>query len=200
MRTLTVCGIVLAFALLPAFSATFAADHPLDKGSISVGGGFRFSSDGGEYFEAEKGKRSTSFGMDPGLHYFVIPGLAIGGKVILSTYSHGEHSTSDYGIGPQLIYYFNAAKPVPQVKGSSYPFCRVVLFITKHDWDRGYADGGYTWMRARAGGGFMHMLSTAVAIFAEGAYEIGVFDPDDGGGSSNGNKITATIGITHFIY
>ena len=190
---------IILFVLIIIPGIALAGDSPVGKGSIIVSGGFRFTSSGGDAYEDEDGKRSTSFAMDPGMSYFVAPGLAVGAKVIFETFSQGEYSSKDYGFGPQILYYIGGSKPPVQTKGATLPFGRVAFLYTKHDWETKNSDGGHSWMRWRFGGGVLHMLSNAVGIFAEGAYEFGTYEPKDGD-SENGNRAMGIIGITHFIY
>jgi hypothetical protein len=54
-------------------------------------------------------------------------------------------------------------------------------------------------MRWRFGGGVLHMLSGAVGIFGEAAYEIGTYEPNEGD-SESGDRFMGIVGLTHFIY
>ncbi|MEX2282012.1 MAG: hypothetical protein WEE89_05975 [Gemmatimonadota bacterium] len=96
--------ILLNSTLLLAITALSASaqTHATDRGSIIVAGDASLTSTKAENDD----DRTTTLRLAPNLQYFIRPGLAIGGEVLLSRTSRGDASISQYGVGPRLSYYF----------------------------------------------------------------------------------------------
>jgi len=168
-------------------------------------GGFTYSSAGGDLYEDE-GDRSNTIQFNPSASYFLIPNLAIGGKILYSRSSQGDYSNSQLAIGPHILYFFNLNSPQTTVKGSVYPYIGGGVYYTglnyKYDSDDSddyNYDYKYTGTIISFGGGGLYMLSNTVGLFAEGSYQIDNIKPEDGD-SESGNKFNIVAGISFFLY
>jgi hypothetical protein len=101
MRPLAVLVLSLTSSL--CFTAAVQAqEHATDRGSSILGGSAGLSSQ-----KAGMGSRSTYMHLNPSVQYFVQPGLAVGGTLSLARSSYDGASSTIYGAGPQVSYYFS---------------------------------------------------------------------------------------------
>jgi len=213
--------IVLTSLLLMA-SSVFAQGSPIDKGSILAEGGFAFSSLGGDSYKyldenlEEQDGGATLITFNPRGGYFVMPGLAVGGTIILQKmsldYGAPDNATqTDFGIGPGVKYYFNLDKSRTEVKGAIYPYVTGAFVYNTRTANSGSANAeDYKWSGTAIifEGGGIYMVSNAVGIFGQVGYEMtsmkqsepAANEPADGWESIKDHELAFQIGLSYFIY
>lgn len=110
---------ILVLALASSFGLTAALDaqeHATDRGSYILGGSAGLSS-----YKHVGSSRSAFMHLTPRVQYFVQPGLALGGSLRLAHSRHNGGSSTSYGAGPQVSYYFGNGEEAlrPYVSGST---------------------------------------------------------------------------------
>jgi hypothetical protein len=182
MKRLLVLTTVL---MLVMAGAAMAAESPIDKGSLVLGGTASYSSYGGDGYKVGDDGVSMIL-LAPSFGYFVSPGLEIGGQVVFTSVSVGGESASSTLFGPQVGYYFKSSKT--EVKGSVYPYVKAFFHSTS------YSGGGDAMTSIGGRGGIDYMLSNAVALDAGASFQ------SDSQGGVSGTVLSIGIGITAFIY
>ena len=88
--------------------------------------------------------------LDPSIHYFVARGLSVGGDLTIRRFRQGDTSSSSYGVGPGVMYFFGGSeRPV-------YPYLSGTV--------RYYRSGDTNTIGYRAAGGALVMLADAVGL------------------------------------
>lgn len=181
-------------------SSAVAQSFPTDKGSKIVSGGFTFSTAGGDLYESEDGDRQVLIQFNPSVDYFVIPGLALGGKFLLEYFLDGEYSLDTWGIGPRIVFFLGGNQPRSTIKGTTYPYLSASFFYTHSTFSFGevaeVTSSGHT---IGIGGGVLYMLSNAVGLFGEADYQVESMNPERGD-SVGGNKFNIIAGFSVFLY
>jgi hypothetical protein len=172
------------------------AQGPIDKGSMLIGGEFAFNSDGGDLFENADDDRITRIAVDCPVGYFLFPGFVLGVRGAYMRTSQGDWSSTEWGVGPQLLYFFG--KTGDQAKGSTYPFLRTIFLYSQ------ISEGSdnktkWTGTLLEFGGGVVHMLTESVGLVGSAGYQMLNFKPEDGE-SESGNRIRANVGFVFFLY
>jgi len=184
MKTLrSVVGACALLAALPALA--HAQSYAADRGSMLVGGTASFSSsatrsNGGPW------NRSTRLDLGPRVQYFVLPGLAVGGDLSFSR-AFGDVTTTDYGAGPTVSYYFGRAER------AWYPYVRARVGLHRVTYSDG-AQPSESWTGYAASGGVVLMLSREVGLDAALTYEI----PSDE--LSDFRTLAFGLGISAFLF
>lgn len=208
---------LLSFLFLFFFiqSKTYSQEFPTDTGSKLIFGNIVFSSAGGDLYENADEDRVSSFTATPSFSFFVSPGLAIGGKGLYSYSGQGKNSETTFGIGPHIIYFFNAGEKPEKISGTTY-FYTGAAFMYLHnvieeefelydymgfptndtDTDE-YSTSGFA---VSFGLGIIHMMSNSVGLDFELGYEIDSITPESADESISGNKINLLVGIIAFLY
>ena len=179
----TMIAMLALLIMLPAYS--FAQKgYAIDKGVIVIEGSAYFESMGGDLRGDE---RATAMSISPGLGYFIMPHLMIGGFFSYYKYSHGDHSDSIFGVGPMAAYFLGNpdSKMYPFVSGS---------FIYTSD------DEEYTSTDIKFKGGAAFMIHKHVAITGGVFYMMESYKPDGADESTSGNTFGIEFGISTFIY
>ncbi|MBD0318939.1 MAG: hypothetical protein ICV87_01300 [Gemmatimonadetes bacterium] len=86
-----------------------AQEFPTDRGSFIVSGGagaYTATISYGDDDTEDPNNGYSVVSLSPQVQYFVTPGLAVGGRVSASVLWSGGDSHSQFGIGPQLSYFF----------------------------------------------------------------------------------------------
>ena len=192
---LTCLPIVL---LLFFCGSVFAQDFPTNTGSFLLSGSFTFSSAGGDLYEFD-GDRMMLIQFDPSFSYFVIPGLALGGKLMFEKASQGDYGTTAWGIGPQLLFFIGGTQPKDSFKGTIYPFIGASFIYTKSTITYMGEDFSISGTMINLGGGLNFMLSNSVGLIMTTNYEIDNMTPEDGE-SMSGNQFNIGVGIVAFLY
>ena len=166
-----------------------------NKGNAIVSGSFSFSSMGGTFSEEDK-KRFTRIQLNCSYNYFVTPGLALGGELMLERYSANISETT-WGVGPQLLYFIGGDQPKMTVKGTTYPFFSAAILYqtTKVDLE----NAPLTWVynpspitMIRFGGGISHMLSNTVGLIVKATYQT------DNAKKRTGDAFNISVGVIGF--
>ena len=97
-------ALCLVVLLLPVIA--YAAEFEVDKGAVAIGGSATFASFGGDLYKDAEDNTITYFSIEPEVLYFVIPGLGIGGTIGFESWSQGDISDTELGLGPVVQYYF----------------------------------------------------------------------------------------------
>jgi len=147
-------------AMLLLFGAVMAADGPVDKGSMVLGGTLFFQNQSGDLYESG-GEALTTIRLMPSVGYFVAPNIMIGGQVDFSSLSQGGSSYTFWTAGPVVGYYFNLDQTRTEIKGAIYPYLRAFFMY-------GQESNSYdaTGMMFGGQGGAVFMLSNAVGVDA----------------------------------
>ena len=185
MKKLTV--VVLAMCLaLPVFVS--AQENPVDKGAMMIGGSAGFNISGGKLNEDPDGKKSTSFWISPGALYFVMPGLGVGADFNFSKWSQGEHSSTNFGIGPTVAYFLGTGNLLPFISAS-------YLYSSNTYKASPETKTTYTVIALRLG--VMKMLNSKVGLFARASYnlESEKYEKMD---AVKGNKMGIDFGLNIF--
>ena len=190
MRTLTCVAAILLLT-----GAVVAADNPVDKGSIILGGTVFFQSQSGDLWENADEDALTTFGVTPSVGYFVIPSLMVGGEVDLLSMSQGDDSYTIWTAGPVVGYYFNLDQTRAEVKGAIYPYLKAFFrygqISNSSDVDI-MAYGGQ--------GGAVFMLSNAIGLDGAVRFQGDSYKPDGADDSITGTTIWVGAGITAFLW
>jgi len=173
---------------------------PIDKGSKLISGSFAFTSAGGDLYNNSKDERETVILLNGSFGYFVSQGFNLGGKILFNRQAQGDYSSTTWGIGPSLSYFFG------DENSKVYPFIGITFIYNKTTVKDKYSSGYYTQTmeydydgtNLAFGGGVCYMLSSAVGIFTELNYQIDNMSYE--GNSVSGNKINLMIGINAFLY
>jgi hypothetical protein len=95
--------IILIFTAVVGTLAT--AWGQTTQGSLTLGGGIRYSSDEEDYYS----QKTTEFSFQPSVGYFVADNLAVGLMLSMSSekynYGSGDNKTNDLVVGPFARYY-----------------------------------------------------------------------------------------------
>ena len=214
--------LIILTSLLLMASSVFAQGTPIDKGSILAEGGFSFTSLGGDSFKYtdndgnEQDGGATLITFNPQGGYFVMPGLAVGGTIILVKMSEDWGGDDDatqtaFGIGPAVKYYFNLDKARTEVKGAIYPYLEAAFVyntLTANSGSQNAEDYKWSGTAIVFEGGGIYMLSNAVGIFGQIGYEISSMkqsepsdnEPADGWESMSDHALAFQVGLSYFIY
>ncbi len=189
-------AIIVLGVLLMAAAGVNAADSPVDKGSVMLGGSVYFMTQSGDLWENGDGDGLTTIAFDPGVGFFVAPGIFLGADVIFESQSQGDYDQSVLGLAPAIGYYFNLDPSRAEAKGAAYPYIKAFFSYQKYtfgdDEDSMTGFGGM--------GGINLMLSNAVAVDIGVKFESDSFDPDWSPESLSGTSLMFGFGISAFIY
>lgn len=160
--------VVAAALLLPSESQ--GQPFALGRGSCLVSGCASYSNTeykkdfrpGAPASEAASGSRYAEYRFNPGVLFFVLPGLAVGGELNLSRFSSDGNAVHTYRLGPALRYYLWG----PEKKAHPDLAAAVSAAIT----DSPHSD--YTQSGYRAAGGGLFLLSPAVGLNGEIFYDV----------------------------
>lgn len=172
----------LLLAALPAVAS--AQNAPTDPGSFILGGNASLSTSktSTTLVGAETEETVTSLFVAPNVQYFVLPGLAVGGRVQASVGWYDDDSYSAYGVGPQVSYFFGRGER------PYYPYVTAGLSYSRVDGSEQEARG------ANAGVGVVFMLSRGVGLDAAVAYNRQNTDLMDN------QSIGLALGVTAFAF
>jgi hypothetical protein len=187
-------------------SSAFAQSFPTNKGSVMVYGSFAYSSAGGHLYE-DDGDRLSTLQFNPSVSYFVTPGLALGGKFLLSRTSQGDASLTGFGIGPHLLYFIGGNKPKDKVKGTTYPYLGTTFLYSRATAGEDDEDLTISGTMFSFGFGVCHMLSNSVGLVGEAAYQIDNmtvkwedWEGEEEEESESGDKFNLVAGFVVFLF
>ncbi|UCH13175.1 MAG: outer membrane beta-barrel protein [Bacteroidales bacterium] len=115
-KLIFICVLFCSLCVLKAFNQT-------EKGNYLLGGGASAS------INFSNGSNTFYFALSPNMGYFIIDKLTIGASLPLSLFAREGNTTINYGITPNLRYYFGPPSDIMifvtgafGVKGSSTKF------------------------------------------------------------------------------
>lgn len=177
----------LCFGLfLSLFLTGFSfAQNNLEAGSSIIHGGLSFTSTSYEHSD----NATNVLSVTPGILFFLIDNLAIGGDLLYQRTSHGDWNSSTFGIGPALRFY------LPM--GTAQPFVNLgFTFTSSSDKD---IDGSLTNLLFSGGGGVDIMIAKNVAVEPFLMYHIGSSKWSKSSTSSSYSIFEVGVGITSFL-
>ncbi|MBN2227012.1 MAG: outer membrane beta-barrel protein [candidate division Zixibacteria bacterium] len=201
MKKLLLLSIMFVFA-----ASAFAAENPIDKGSMIVGGTAMYASLGGDMYEVGEDGSISTITLTPSIGYFVSPGLLIGADFTYTSISGGDDDEIDYsvfGIGPTVAYFFNMDPTRVEVKGATYPYIKGFFMygsLSAGDDEEEDISGDITVTSFGGRGGIMMMLSNAVALDIGVQYNKDSYEPDGAEESTDGTRLQIGAGITAFVW
>jgi len=195
MRTLTCVAAILLLA-----GAVMAADNPVDKGSMILGGTAYFMGQSGEAYENIDGDTPSAIGITPSIGYFVAPSIMIGGEILFWNQSLGDRKWTDFAVGPIVGYYFNLDATRTEAKGAIYPYIKGFFIYGQQKYDDGTDDYTTDLMAFGAQGGGVFMLSNAVGVDASVRFQSDSYKPEGADESISGTTLQVGLGITAFLW
>ena len=191
-------GLLTTLLILVFAIGAFAAEGPIDKGSMMLGGNVYFQASSGDLYENVDGDSKTEFIAFPHFGYFVTPSILVGAMIEFSSYSRGDAGSSKFAIGPMVSYYFNLDASRTEAKGGIYPYVKgFMLFSSFKIKD---ADGSDKTTTFGGIGGINYFLSNAVALDLGLMFQSDSYKPDGADESTTGTVITIGAGINAFIF
>jgi hypothetical protein len=122
--------------------------------------------------------------------FFIVPGLSIGGNMILTSASVGDYSATEFAIGPKAAYFFG------DPDGNLFPFFGASFLYNKYSSD---SDNEYSQTSFQFSGGFAYMIVSHISLTGEALFKFTNNDPD-GFDSYSSNTFGVLFGIAAFIY
>ena len=195
MRTLTCVAAILLLS-----GAVMAAETPVDKGSMILGGTAYFQSQGGDLADSLYGDSRTEFGLTPSVGYFVAPSIMIGGEIQFISSSIGDYKETSFRVGPVVGYYFNIDATRTEPKGAIYPYVKGFFLYGQEKYDDGTNDFTIDVMTFGGQGGGIFMLSNAIGLDAGVRFQSDSWKPEDADESTTGTTLWFGAGITAFLW
>jgi hypothetical protein len=188
--TLLILATVLVFGL-----GAMAAESPIDKGSMMLGGMVFYQTASGDLYENANDETPSLISINPEFAYFVAPSICIGANFEYTKYTFGSADYTNLGIGPTVGYYFNM-NPT-EVKGAIYPY--VKGFFHYNSLEREGFDDKYKTTTIGGNGGINFMITEAVAV------DFGVVFSSESEKFGDGDAVKGTVlwfgaGIDCFIW
>ena len=155
MRIARTFVLVALTAVAPA--AALGQTHATDRGSILVGGQASFNSSKSDS-DGRESPRFNSLSLAPRALLFVTPGFALGGQVLFGYSSSDDNSTTAWGIGPEVAYYFGGAGR------TTHPYLTASFQYVRSSDDDDNTQTGRTY---GGGAGLLFLISSSVGIDAQ---------------------------------
>jgi outer membrane protein W len=187
------CIAISSLLVVLCVATADAQQHATDRGSIILAGDASIASSKSE----DDDDRTTSILLAPSIQYFLQPGLAIGAQLTFGHSSNGDFSTSVYGIGPRVSYYFG------QGARTSRPFVSAGFAFTKVNADADIAgDADFSARELTLRAGILFMLSNAVGLNPHVYYQTTTsrFDVAIGEREFNTNTFGLAVGVSAFVF
>jgi len=179
-----------------------AAETPIDKGSMMLGGNVYFQSSGGDLYKMGGDDGQTEIGITPNLGYFIAPSIMIGAMIDWTQWSQGDYKDSQMGFGPMVGYFFNMNSA--EVKGSIYPYVSGFMMYSMLKYEEpGDPEEKAKVMSFGGKGGIMYMMTETVALDINLMYRSDSYkmtDPVEDEESTTGSVIKVGVGIQAFIF
>jgi len=185
MKKTALCAILLV-SLFGFASAQTGA------GAMWIGGTAGFASAGGDLYGADE--RSTSISLDPVLDYFVAPNIFLGPVLSFDRYSHGDHSSTEFGIGATIGYTLGSGRG-----GSMIPFLKGQFAFTSSNTKNSTEDKS-SGTNIILGGGLLFPVAKHAGITVEVGYELDSVKPEGADESVSGNIIGVTVGVLGLLF
>lgn len=176
--------------LLPILASPLAGQsYAVDRGSLRIGGNASFSSTGTSVNGTDEDDRLTQLAIAPQIEFFVVPGLALGGELVLSRLSDGDDSFTAYGLGPAITYFFGSG---PR---SVWPFIGGSL---QFQWASSDGDDDPSIRGYRGEAGALFMASDAVGFDAAFYYQF--LERESDLVDVESDSFGLAIGVSAFIF
>ena len=176
-------------------SPLLAQGSPTGKGSWIISGSAGASS---QKVDGVDGT-TTSISLAPSGLYFVSPGLALGGAVSFGYFTSSLASSTAFGIGPSIRYYFGdrTGKTLPFVSATVAP-----TWTTTDPKNSTTANTTTNGLEVEGTIGFTHLLVPHVGITGEAYYSHMNFGSDRGSVhvTQNSYAVGVRFGITAFVF
>lgn len=180
---LTTYFIAVSLFLFIPVAALHAQTSVLDHGSINIAGDAAFTSSG-----SGDGDRTTQLIIRPSAQYFIIPGFAVGGNVIVTHFSRDHNSSTTIGAGPSAAYYFGRGER------NVYPFISGSFTVLRTSFENDFTNQSASATGYRGSGGVLFMLSQSVGITGE------LFYQGQNSDDFNTNTYGLAFGVSAFVF
>ncbi len=191
--------VIISLLILLFSMSAYAADGPIDQGSMIIEGGGYLQVSGGDRYKIGEDNQLTMLFM-PSIGYFVVPGLMIGAQFQLEIFSAGDYSATTIGFGPTLAYFFNMDSDSKKIKGALYPYMKAFFLYSQYSWDYPYGDGTNKLLTIGGQSGFMYMISKSVAADLNVLFKIDTFDDEGDSITESGTVFQIGFGFTAFVW
>jgi len=185
-----VAGIAAGLLLCAGAARAQQPAHALDRGSMQLSGAASFTSQADENDD----ERTTVISLNPRARWFLAPGLAVGADVLLGRQSRGEASSTTYGIGPAVTYYFGAGSG----RASMHPYITGSVDWSRIRFESGPGESEATSTSFSGGAGLIFFVSDAVGITSELFYR--KLSVDNGTSERTGDTYGLQLGVAAFIF
>lgn len=174
-----VATVLFTAVLLPAAGA--AQPAALSGGSVLLSGQASFDVER----TSDSDESVTTFLLLPSVQYFVSPGLAVGGALQLAHFSFGGDSSTSYGIGPAISYYFVQGRDL-------HPFVRLSGQIARSTSD----EASDTDVGVRGAAGVLFLLTESVGVDTALYYDRVEYGGDD----YHVTNVGVAVGVSAFVF
>lgn len=181
-------SVLALFALLAMPALADGQSSALDRGSLVVDGDASFTSTG---FDGQD-ERATNLAIRPGVKYFVVERLAVGGELLLGYSSAGDFSRTSFGIGPSADYYFG------DLDAALHPFVSGTVFWATDRADTPTGEVDASFMRLRGSAGLLYLFSEQVGLNGALFYETS--EDEVAGSTVNRDTYGLSVGIAAFVF
>ena len=186
--------------LVVIYSSVFAQSFPTDKGSKILIGSFDFCTRWGDLYEEGYCNWSTLIEFTPSISYFIIPHVALGGRLKLERRSYEEFTLCDWSLGPQVMFFIGGNRDRTTVKGATYQYISAAFLLNRIVYGfEDHEDESGTGAIVSLGGGICHMLTNTVGLVGEADYEMCNLKFEDEE-SEAGSKFIIVAGFVIFLY
>ncbi len=163
-----------------------AADSPIDKGSVILGGTVSYQTGLGDY------SGSSLLSVHPDIGVFVSKGLILGSSLVFDQTFGQYRDVTSFGIGPMIGYYHDLNPSRPEAKGATYNYIKFSInYISRKYENSGKLENTYFII----GTGINYMISNSMALDA------GVIIQGDRiAGEFKFQQLMIGAGISAFLY
>ena len=180
--------LILALTLICIPAAAAAQSSALDEGSLLVYGNASFTSTGGDGSD----DRFTSLSVRPGVKYFVVPGLAVGGQLQIGYSANDDFSAIMLGVGPSADYYFG------DLDAAVHPFISATTVLSWSSTEGPSFESESRVVTLHGEAGLLYLLSEQVGLTTALFYETRNFE---GGSASVGQNVFGlSMGLSAFVF
>jgi hypothetical protein len=186
-------GLLVASSIVS--SRAFAQASPIGKGSWIISGTAGVNS---QHFDGSDQTSTTVF-VAPNALYFVAPGLAIGGQVSLGYGTNPSNTTTSFGIGPSIRYFFadQHAKTLPFASATVSP-----QWTSADPKGATLASSSTHGLGIEGTAGMTFLLVPHVGVTGEAYYDHSSMSGDVGSlhVTQSGYSIGVRFGVTAFVF
>ncbi len=202
-------GLLTTLLILVFAIGAFAADGPVDKGSMMLGGTLYFMNQGGDYYKAMSttgDDATTTIGIMPEFGYFIAPSIMIGASFEMLSETTGDDKTNGLAFGPMVGYFFNMDDARAEAKGGLYPYIKGFFNMGTMKMEGPWmGDETYKTSITQFGGmaGINYMLTNTVALdfgFKFSSDSFKAKEPIESDEAVTGTTMWFGAGISTFIY